>query len=858
MELLSDNERDIICKNWNNIKINTEKNNIYETTFKGLKIYAINREDFIELNIIKELNIVINIDKKAKIIKFKYNSENELKERDELIYEPEHINILTKYYRMEHPVYSYKEKDRILNISVDNEKLDLIFKDPKITEIYDDRFELYINEKKFREYKNKILFNASDYYDEFSINEYSKIISNDKLLVNQNRYNLMKFLRIDTKQKIIFLIGCQKIGLTLTIKSNLKVSKILYINFEDLHKIIKARDKSKYLFYMLINLFDNYSEYNNFINKNIFDIKGYDDILNIINIITIKIRDYLNNSNINIILDNYDDHLVGNLKLSKNYIEDLYKIIQNSNIRIIILGRGLFISDLFIKYFYTPYKIEHFILFKYYISLNLDIENIIHNYNKEKNINEVENYYKKKFKNEEYALYNFIIINNFPNIIKEFHNKEIPFQFFKFQQVNNELKIDFQHKDLLDINNKKIREYMAKLNILNIFSTINNQVLKGTIFEELVVSIFMNNKSFKNLNFSKDNILEVENLYDMKNIISKKCEDGPILIIQKEKGEVFDFGIVFNHINTEYFIGVQVGINKTDEKIFNYIKKLEKKEKQIINNVSLLTKRNINQFRFLIILNEETQRELKEKYDNIYSELSITENKANYEKNLYEEKRGKLNFFNSNYGIACCQKANITFYLFSIKDLCFYQSKNKKIENFDVEDINCINKGFENFCNNEYHLIYISPEEKILSKQEKKLLLESLKTIDSDIEDITINHKINDKLPLLIGTPSDCAILSITKEIKVLTYFKEKYIHFLIQNNEIKKYNQNDELFDNKYNSNYILNRYFVKFKIKEEKLEENENIIKKYDKKVKKKELREENCYENSLRFINRKRKKK
>ena len=40
---------------------------------------------------------------------------------------------------------------------------------------------------------------------------------------------------------------------------------------------------------------------------------------------------------------------------------------------------------------YTPYKIEHFILFKYYISLNLNIENIIHNYNKEKNINEVEN-----------------------------------------------------------------------------------------------------------------------------------------------------------------------------------------------------------------------------------------------------------------------------------------------------------------------------------------------------------------------------------------------------------------------------------------------------------------------------------
>ena len=69
-----------------------------------------------------------------------------------------------------------------------------------------------------------------------------------------------------------------------------------------------------------------------------------------------------NNKAIEIILDNYDDSLVGNTKLSKKYIEELYQIIQECNIHIIFLGRGRYISDLLKKYLYRPYEIENFTL----------------------------------------------------------------------------------------------------------------------------------------------------------------------------------------------------------------------------------------------------------------------------------------------------------------------------------------------------------------------------------------------------------------------------------------------------------------------------------------------------------------
>jgi len=64
----------------------------------------------------------------------------------------------------------------------------------------------------------------------------------------------------DNVKKIIFLIGCQKIGLTLTIKSIFKFAQILYLNLEDLYKLRKTTDKKKYIFYMFCNIFYDYKK----------------------------------------------------------------------------------------------------------------------------------------------------------------------------------------------------------------------------------------------------------------------------------------------------------------------------------------------------------------------------------------------------------------------------------------------------------------------------------------------------------------------------------------------------------------------------------------------------------------------
>ena len=325
MENISQEERDIILENWNDIKEKTEKSKIYECTYKGLHIKAIDKVLQIELILIKTVNKRIIISKKAKIMTFKYYSENSLKERKELVYTASTINDFIKTYNMEHPVYSKKEDKSTLNISVDDEKSETIFNDPTITEIFDDKFELYTNETNFLKYKNKIELKASDYYDEFSKSNYSNKISDDELLMNDKRDKLIQFINgINTENRIIFLVGCQKIGLTFTIKSCLKASNILYINFEDIDKIEKTSDKRKYLFYMLFNLFNNFEEYNKFINEHIFKISGYNNILSVISSIITNIKDNLKDKKITIILDNYDDNLVGDTKLTQKYIEDLY------------------------------------------------------------------------------------------------------------------------------------------------------------------------------------------------------------------------------------------------------------------------------------------------------------------------------------------------------------------------------------------------------------------------------------------------------------------------------------------------------------------------------------------------------
>ena len=861
MDKLSEKERKYINDNWLSIKSLAEKEGTIKFNESKLNYLAVNYSKYIELTIIKETNILIKIFKNAKVITFKYKSDNEIKEKKELISEPLLIIYFTKHYKMDHPVYTKKENNNEKNISVDLKNCDDIFNDPKINEIFDDRLDLLIKKEEFISYKNKIKIDVSDYYDKFSINQFSHSIKEDKYIESEIREELSKFItELELiEQCIIILAGCEKIGLSFTILQNLKFTNILYINFEEFFELKKTTDKRKYLFSKFFNIFNNYIEYKEFINNYIFNVRGYDNILELIKSYIILIKDnYITkyDSYVYICLDNYDDYLVGNIKLCSKFIEDIYRIIKNITIKIIIIGKGLYISKMLINYFYKPINIENYVLIKHFNTLQLGLEDMIHEYYKNQQVNEIEIYSQKKLsQNPESLLYNLITIKNLSKVIDENYQNELPFQFFTFQKDNDKLKINFKYEDLIDKINKKIRECVAKLNQLDQFSNLSLRE-QGFILKELIVSLFMNNKTFKNLIFPDNNIIEVNKIYNLeeedipKKINKLNLSEGPILIIQKEDGEIFDLGIVIKENDIDYFIAVQIGINIKNSDINNYLSKIKKNEKIILDNIILLTKIKIEELRFIIILDKEYQSKLTKEYTDIYDELLKQKKiqKTQFEQNIKETKRNKMNNFNSNYGIKCCENNNVSYFLFSIKNFKFYQDE-RIIDNFKVSSFKCI-EGFQYFICNEYNLIPLKSKSQVLEENEKQLLLDAMKKILPNLVDIDFSYSIGQKIPLLVATPFNCGILSVTDEIKVFTYYNGQFIHYLLTRNTkdcklfINQYNQDNKLFNNEYNNDLIKNKYFGKFSFMEKKDEEINN------------EGDNISYYQNNLRYLQKKRK--
>ena len=827
VERLSEEERILIKENWDFIKENALKSILSEINIEQWTINFQKIMDDIQLTITKKgkEGVKICISKKAKVMKFKYRLRKRFDEKDELIYQSDSIMHFVQLYKMEHPIYKIKQDDEYLEKSVTEEKVDEIFENEDITEIIDDRFDKYVSQTEFLQYKNKKISEFSDFYDYFSKSKYSNLYniitkkSKEKILESQERKSLIDFLKKINmiENQIIVIAGAQNIGLSFSILSFVECYSILYIDLNILFQSTNSK-KRKYIFLRFINLFRDYTKYYKFITNNILPIQGYDDILSIIEKIIILISEKL--KGINIIIDNYDDNLVGEKKLSSDYIDNIYSKIKNENIKIIFLGRGLFISNLLIRFFYDKTNIKKFILVKYYPTLGLGIENIIHSYYKENKINEIELYYNKgKNINMEYLIYNLIIIKNMKKIIGKDYHQEIPFQFFRFVlDKNNEIKIEYQFEDLIDLNNIKLREYMAKLS--NVVHFLDNATpsVKGFIFEELVVSNLMNNKTnFRNLNFSLNNIIEVDSIYNLKNVKPvKNLVGGDVLIIQKQNGEVFDFGIIKEFNNINYFIGGQIGLNKTLENIKTYVKKIIENEKCIIKSLNDLSQRNITQLKFIIILSKEKQKSLEKEYNDIEEHKNKLKEKGQklteLEKYNLDKMKRKLNHFNTEYGIKCCHNEKVSYLLFSSEDLCFYKNV-EKINSFDIDKIKFLKTGLEAFCDNEYKLCPYKSSEPILNIEEKSNLLKKLnEELSSDIKDIKIENIIIGNINLLPATPENFGILSIYNNNKVFSYFDDKYIHFIINNNNVNKFYHSEKIFIEKFKNDESLERYFVEF----------------------------------------------
>ena len=848
VDILSDEERESISKNWESIKECLSKPSPIEIVEKNFIIQANEINDNIGLDITNNsmanmANKSIYISRNAKFIKFKIhpeNSENNQTEKNELIYQPSSIIYFIKYYKMEHPIFKKKENDKLLDNSVTEENVEEIFNNTEIKEIIDDRFDSYVSLKEFLEYKNKRKIEISDFYDSFTDNEYSnlaEIITNNsqkKFVKSNERNNLVDlFNKINIiKNKIIIIAGAQKIGLSFSILQIVKFYPILYIDLNTIYKL-KNSDKRKYIFKKFFNIFLTYDDYNKFISQNILKLQGYNDILSFIEKIVSSLAEKLN-TNIIIVIDNYDDYYTKGTKLSSDYISNIYNIIKEKNIKIVFIGRGLYISNLLVNFFYNKENIKQYILIKYYPTLGLNIENIIHSYYKENKKNEIELYFNKDQNiNIQYIINNLLIIKNMKKIDIQNFNQEIPFQFFRFNlDQKKELKIEYQFDDLIDLNNLKLRESISKISNFIHFLDNSPASLKGFVFEELIISILMNNKTnLNNLNFSETNIIEVDSIYDLNNVKqNKNLKNGDILIIQKLNGQVFDFSILIDN----YFIGGQIGLNKTNDDLKIYKKKIIQNEKNILTNIRILTGRDITKLKFIIILNKEWQNSLENQYNEYNNNIkSYNDKKTNFDKYQLEQMRRKLYNFRNEYGIKCCEEQNISYFLFSGKDFFFYKD-NKKLEKFDINEIKFLKMGIGAFCDNEYNLVPIKSSESILNENEKIELLNKLKdNINSDIEDIKIENEIISKINLLPATPMNYGILSINNEIKLFTYFSNIYIHFLIKDNKVNKYEHSDKLFDFKFENDDSLKRYFVEFIYDTSDIEIEENTTIKSDKKM-------------------------
>ena len=333
----------------------------------------------------------------------------------------------------------------------------------------------------------------------------------------------------------------------------------------------------------------------------------------------------------------------------------------------------------------------------------------------------------------------------------------------------------------------------------------------------------------------------------MSNIEPKdNLKDGPILIIQKKDGLVFDFGFVIKENDLNFFVGVQTGLNKIDQDIVKYITQIKENEKDLIANVSKLTKRTINQIRFIIIFDKESQENLQKEFDKIYSQLKdFKENKGNkkttnYEQKQIDTKQNKINHYKSQFGIACCENYSITCVLFSVKDLRFYMNHNI-VENFNVLDINPIKDSFELFCCLQYKLIPCKSEVPILNDFQRDYLLTQIQSDNSNIKRILlIQYELPMDLPFSMGTPPNTGILTITKEMIIFTYFyKNKFIHYTFNktgNFNLKKYFGDEFLFNKEYDFESS-KRYFIFLKLNLENEKDNEIY------------------YKNKLRFIQKKR---
>ena len=591
---------------------------------------------------------------------------------------------------------------------------------------------------------------------------------------------------------MFWLSGGKKIGKTVTIKYSIIELNLFYFNF----KIIKSKNHSsdikKIIFRECMNLFND-KTYNNFYEffKKIESIKGYKK--NIFDLL-LKYCEYINNNkNIykpTIVLDDYDDiYMDENEIMNENIINSLLKF---SKLKYIICGNGKLINNLvltsltgindYYKFNSYNYVILYYNDFEIKIN-NKKVTNLLYEVDKKKCEEEFKRYFEKKYNNNKNELllklitFEELIRMNYEFKLNDILLNELPIQFFKiiYNKEKNIFYVNYLYEEEINTSNQEIQSLVTKKAEINI--NLDEHLrklpkLEECLFERLIILSIETNSFLKNMFIPNENIIKVEEIYNInENNIDKKeniIDNCPILIKQNKEGAYYDFALIIEKDKKIYGILIQIGLNKKKTDISTIFSYTSLNYETLIKGLNKLIGKNIDFLSLLFIFN-------KEKQDNLLKQLK--DNKKNKIKQyIYIGKEYTKEFF-------------IPYLEFSNKNKQLYLEKNI------IDDKEQFLKSFWPIINYQGYMNH--KIDKLLSIDYKEFSDNLIKYFSyENIFKIKILFEISDYRNILNDLSQIFLIIFILNDAILIINKEKKEKQYLLYNNNKKHF---ESLTQNKF-----------------------------------------------------------
>ena len=837
-----------------------ENNETIQYQCDGLKVFFKRNETIIikfEEN--EEFGMIKNVSRFSRIMSF-YTEKNN-NPYEEIIFNPSDIMYYINKYEMTHAIYEDKDMDE--NISIKSDDCEQILENTNITKIIDDKLIKEISKVQFDKYKldnYDNYFLATNAYINIPESDISTSIDQNKTLYSDKKTKLRKNINTfmsSSKKKIFIIAGPEKIGKTNIILSSLQGESVLYFNF----KVLDSKNnnkKKKIILRECMHLFEEYNEFKEFINE-AFKIKGYKDILTIIKEFNCLISEYTLTQDKNmieskfylenpvIVLDDYDDINMEDNRIDATFINQLCYY-SKDKVKYIICGNGKFINKILYEYLIEEicdyeYEINYFNDFDFKIN-NKKVNNLLLEVSKK---NWEENFKKniEKIYSKETIVQNLIILNELIKIKYQFKSKDrlleiIPRQYLNIIQDKDLKYITFEYQFPEMMNNFQTQ---IKLHLLENYTInknyINNNWIYGHVIEGLIIGLFEVNKLINDLEFPKENIIEVDSIFNIEKEekIKNILDNYPILIKQRKQGQDYDFGIVLRKNDFNYGILIQVGLNKEKSEINNIYINSFLRYYILKDGISNVIGRNIDHLSLLFFFEHEIQNDLLSK---LKEKQNIGKFKLKKRSHKYIENYDEIEKLNCKIGINACKIFNIPYFTFSHKDKKVYN------EGKYISDLENFKTLFWPIKNEKLAIEIILDKSNVLFKDiftEKEIT--QLKNFSDfkNCKDFIIRNEIKYSFKHCKYFPLIIPILNINEESKILIYnINKKEIKYIkIDDDRIYKLDEK-EIKNLKFKKSYLIELVYKK---EEDFIINETNIIKekigkmkineKYGKKEKK-----------------------